>query len=250
MALPTTQAELEAWCTRQLGGGVIRINVSAQQTSDAIEEALQFWQEYQEAAEERTYIATQLTSPMVASRSIALPTNVKAVLKVIDWNQYGGSVVGDTLFSFEYHMGAEMAWNLSRGKQDGLVSYALTKQYLSELDALLSPEPSFRFRHHNGVLHIDSRMPLVVGNYVVVECHATLDPATNPRIWSDRYLRQLTTAYLKKTWASNLQKYENIQLPSGITMNGSQLKVEALQEIKEIEQDIRLHSEPLGLIVA
>jgi hypothetical protein len=250
MALPTTQAELEQWCTRQLGGGVIRINVSPAQTTDAIDEALQYWQEYQEAAEERTFIAVQLTAPMVASRAMPLPANVVSVLKVIDWSAFGGSVSGDNLFNFNYHMGSEMAWQLAKGNSGGLVSYAITKQYLAELDVMLSPEPCFRYRQHNGVLHIDSNMPLLVGAYVVVECHQTLDPATNPRIWSDRYLRQLATAYLKRQWASNLQKYENIQLPSGITINGSQMKQEAISEIQLIEQNIKMHMEPLGLIVA
>jgi hypothetical protein len=55
---------------------------------------------------------------------------------------------------------------------------------------------------------------------------------------------------LKRQWASNLQKYENIQLPSGITINGSQMKQEAISEIQLIEQNIKMHMEPLGLIVA
>jgi len=252
LALPTTQAELEAWSLRQLGGGVIRINVSPAQVTDAVGEALQFWQEYQEDAEERTYLATQLDAGMVATRSITLPTNVVAVLKVIDWSTFGGSVSGDTLFNFNYHMGADMAWQMSSttGSGSGMFPYAITKQYLADLEVMLSPEPCFRFRQHNGVLHIDSAMKLAVGNYVVVECHRTLDPATNPKIWSDRYLRQLSTAYLKRQWASNLQKYENIQMPSGITINGTQLKQEALMEIQSIEKDIKMHMEPLGIIVA
>ena len=250
MALPTTQTELEEWCLRQLGKPVIKINVSASQVSDAMDEALQFWQEYSEAGQERTYIAIQLTAPMLASRAVPLPANVQSVVKLVDWNSFGGSISGaDPLFSFDYHMGSEMVWGILQGN-GGMSSYAITRQYMAEMDALLSPDPSFRFRHHNGLLHIDSKVSLAVGQYVVVECYATLDPALNPKIWSDRYFRRLATGYLKKTWGSNLSKYESITLPSGITMNGTQLYTQAIEEVAQAESEIRLHMEPLGIIIA
>jgi hypothetical protein len=253
MATPLNRTDFSNYILERLGGGVIRINVSPAQVDHAVDDALDFWQEYHEAAEERTYLSIQLDQAAIDTGAVTLPTNVKSVRKVIDPNVFGGKTSADSLFSVNYYMGSNAVWNMLSGSTNGgMVSYAISQQYMAELDALMSPDPSFRFRHYNGVLHIDKKLSgmLAVGQYLVVECQATLDPASNPRIWSDRYLRNLAVAYLKFQWGSNISKFQNIQLPSGLVMNGSELVAQAKEDIAKAEQDIRLHMEPLGIIVA
>jgi len=252
MAKPINRATFSTYILEELGQPVIRINVSTTQVDHVVDEALDFYHEYHEAGEERSYIAIQLSPANIASNSVILPSNVTSVLKVIDPNVFGGSVVGDALFSINYHMGSDMVWQMQGQGSGGMVSYAIMQQYMAEMDAMMSPAPPFRFRHHNGILHVDQKLSVLLGEnkYLVAECMQTLDPDSNPRIWGDRYLRRLATAYLKLQWGMNLSKYENIQLPSGITMNGSQLVANAKEEIQIAENDIRMHMEPLGIIVA
>jgi hypothetical protein len=252
MAKPINRATFSTYILEELGQPVIRINVSANQVEHAIDESLDFYQEYHEASQERTYLAIQLTAGDVATNTVTLPSNVVSVLTVIDPNVFGGSVVGDPLFSINYHLGSDMVWQMQGQGTGSMVSYAITRQYMAEMDAMMSPAPPFRFRHHNGVLHVDQKLESIlgVGKFIVVECMQILDPDLNPRIWGDRYLRRLATAYLKLQWGMNLSKYENIQLPSGITMNGTQLVATAKEEIQVAENDIRMHMEPFGVIVA
>ena len=53
MAVPSTKATLKSYCLRNLGSGVIDINVSDDQVDDRVDEALQFYQEYHADAIEK-----------------------------------------------------------------------------------------------------------------------------------------------------------------------------------------------------
>ena len=251
MAKPTTRQEFATNIVERLGGGVIRVNVSPTQIEHAIDDALDFFQEYHEQAEERTYISMQMGQQEIDTGIVTLPDNVKAVLKVVNPNSSMGI---DDLFNIDYYLDANAVWGMIGGGAVGsrLSNFAITKQYMAEIEYVMSPMPSFRFRQYDSKLHIDKSLTssVVVGQYIVIECHAILDIATHSKIWGDRYLRNLAVSYLKYQWGTNISKFQNIQLPSGLTMNGDQLKAEASQEIKSAEQDIRNHMEPLGIIVA
>jgi hypothetical protein len=51
-------------------------------------------------------------------------------------------------------------------------------------------------------------------------------------------LKAYTTALIKKQWGSNLSKYNGIALAGGVTLNGSQIFTEAIQEIDLLEKEM------------
>jgi hypothetical protein len=57
-------------------------------------------------------------------------------------------------------------------------------------------------------------------------------------VWDDRMLKKYATALLKKQWGENLKKFSGIQMPGGVTLNGKEIWDEAVEEIKEIEEDM------------
>jgi hypothetical protein len=73
------------------------------------------------------------------------------------------------------------------------------------------------------------------GEYVIIEQFYIADPNTYPRVYNDRMLKRLATAYIKKMWGNNMKKFGGMQLPGGITMNGQQIYEEAVTEVKEVE---------------
>jgi Asp-tRNA(Asn)/Glu-tRNA(Gln) amidotransferase A subunit family amidase len=58
-------------------------------------------------------------------------------------------------------------------------------------------------------------------------------------IWNDWWLKQYTTALIKLQWGMNMIKYEGIQLPSGIQLNGRQIYDDAVAEIAALEQALQ-----------
>jgi hypothetical protein len=54
----------------------------------------------------------------------------------------------------------------------------------------------------------------------------------------------------KRQWGTNLKKFTGVQLPGGIMLNGQQIYDEAVEEIKELEEDLReVHEEPPAFLV-
>ena len=57
-------------------------------------------------------------------------------------------------------------------------------------------------------------------------------------IWNDRFLKKYATALIKRQWGANLKKFQGIQMPGGVILNGQQIYDEAVAEIKEMEDEM------------
>ena len=54
-----------------------------------------------------------------------------------------------------------------------------------------------------------------------------------------RLLKDYLTSQLKKQWGQNLIKFEGVQLPGGVSINGRALYDDAVQELEKIEEMAR-----------
>jgi hypothetical protein len=64
---------------------------------------------------------------------------------------------------------------------------------------------------------------VAVGQYLIIEGFIIIDPNTYTKVYNDRMLKKLATAYIKRQWGANMSKFAGMQLPGGITLNGVQL---------------------------
>jgi hypothetical protein len=51
-------------------------------------------------------------------------------------------------------------------------------------------------------------------------------------------LKEYATALIKRSWANNLKKFNGIQLPGGVTMNGDKIYSEAIEEINKLHEEM------------
>ena len=90
-------------------------------------------------------------------------------------------------------------------------------------------------------IHVDEGFDdLLAGNFVVLEVVSVIDPGTYGDVYNDLYLKKYLTALLKRQWGANMMKFDGFQLPGGITLNGRQMFEDAIEEIKELEEECRL----------
>ena len=54
------------------------------------------------------------------------------------------------------------------------------------------------------------------------------------------FLKKYVTVLFKKQWGQNLIKFEGMQLPGGVTLNGRQLYDDAITEIDKLEEQMSL----------
>ena len=243
---PANKEELKEFCLRQLGYPVIQINVDDEQVNDAIELALQYWQEFHFDGVERTYLKHQVTSNDLTNQYIQLGDNVISAVRIFP---VGGTNQSMTFFDLRYQLRLNDLWDLS---STSYVNYALNMQHLRTLDMLFSGETPVRFNRVNERLYIDWDWAndIQLGEWIVVEARIILDPDTYSKAWNDRTLKKLATSYIKKQWGNNMKKFGGMQLPGGVVMNGQQIFEEAVNEIKEVEQYIETtYQEPPTFLV-
>lgn len=56
-------------------------------------------------------------------------------------------------------------------------------------------------------------------------------------IWNTKFMKSYATAKIKYQWGLNLSKFNNIQMPGGVTFNAQMIMNEAKEEIQHLEED-------------
>lgn len=248
MAIISSRSGLTDYCLRALGHPVIEINVDDDQIDDRIDEAIQFYQEYHSDAVIRTFLKHQVTADDITNRYITLPESMLYVVKVLP---IGGVGSGSDIFSLDYQLHLNDLYGL-RDPGD-LVSYELTKQYMSLIDMKINGvSEQVMFSRHMDRLSIEFKWGTDIqeGQYIVLEGYQTIDPETYTDIYNDMWLKRYTTALFKRQWGLNISKFEGIQLPGGITMNGRVILEDANAEIEKLEEQMRLnHENPIDFYI-
>ena len=64
------------------------------------------------------------------------------------------------------------------------------------------------------------------------------------------WVKDYATAKIKKQWGTNLTKFTGVQMPGGVTLNGEMIYNDAVDELKNLEEQLRSEYElpPLDMI--
>ena len=169
---------------------------------------------------------------------IILPDNVIGVSRIIKPRKYMGmGGLGGMPIVMPMMFGGMMGMG-GMGMHFDMTSYYSMQQYLATMEFLLMPPLSFYFNQRTHRLHIESDNFNGVrkGEYLVFECDVKADPDLFPDVYNDMFLKRLSVAYVQLAWGRVLTKYQQVQLPGGITMNGDQIYNDAKAEISQIEE--------------
>jgi hypothetical protein len=256
MAEITSRSDFKDYCLRRLGFPVIDINIDDDQIEDRIDDALQYWQDYHYDGTQKVFYIHMLTDTDIQNRYIDL-SNVK------DSQNNSLEIIGITrifpvqdsqatinMFDLRYQLRLNELYDFTSASY---INYTMTQQHLRMLEQLFSGEVPVRYNRHMKKLFIDwawgaSEAP--AGTVVVAECYATLNSDVYDNIWNDRWLKEYATALIKRSWGANLKKFNNIQLPGGVTLNGDTIYDEAFEEIKALEAQMQTeYGAPLEIML-
>lgn len=242
MALLNTRQDLVNYCFRALGAPVVEINVDMDQVEDRVDEAIEYFRQYHYDGIEKVYLKHQITQQDVDNQYITLPDYIYGITKVFP--VAAGTSTSKSIFDLQYQLRLNDLYDLT---STSVIYYSQVMSHLALLDMTLNGHPVYRFNRMSGKLYIEASWvdEMLVGNYVLVECYRALDPSTATKIYNDIWLKHYTTALLKKQWAINIKKFQGLQLPGGVTIDGDSLYKEAVDEIKELEDEILNKAAPL-----
>ena len=253
MAEPASRSQLKDYCLRKLGFPVLEINVDDDQIEDSIDDALQYYRmrhydgvelAYMKhlftAADEAKFDSQETTTTVgttewkTRDRYLDLPTDVVGVTKVFG---LASNAVRNNLFGIEYQIFLNDLYAV--GSLDFL-NYYMVKTWMETMDMVLNNGSfvQFRWNMRQDRLYVDVGKDMLDEDvHIIVECHRALNPETFTQVYSDVFLKKYTTALIKKQWGQNLIKFNGIQLPGGVAINGREIFEDAQREIAVIEEE-------------
>lgn len=87
-------------------------------------------------------------------------------------------------------------------------------------------------------------------NFIVLVGYQTSSPDDVDVVWDSGWLKSYAIALIKKQWAQNLKKYDNIQMAGGVTLNAQTMYDEAVQELEKLDEELELKwSMPPALMI-
>ena len=250
MSKPGSRQELADYCLRALGAPVVEINIDDDQLGDRIDEAFQFYREYHSDATVRGYLKHQVTSTDVTNKYISVPTNVLYVKRILPISSSFGTSYN--FFDIKYQMMLNDIADLNHFAGD-LAYYEQLQQHLSLLDMKLNGHPLVEFSRRQNRLYLFGDFEdqdVKADEFIILETFAAIDPETHTAVYNDMWVKSYATALIKEQWGLNLMKFEGMQLPGGVIINGRQLFDDAQGELQDLRERIRLeHEAPVDFFI-
>jgi hypothetical protein len=235
MAKVTSRSELKEYCLRKLGSPVLEINVADEQVEDRIDDAFQFYREYHFDAVESVLLKHKFTEQDLQNRYIEVNDLVVGVNRILPFTNRSRGV---DIFDIRYQILINDLYSLM---STDLIYYSMVKTQIELINHLLVGQQPIRFNRHMNRIYLDMDWTLDsrVGEFIIIDAYRILDPNEYSKVYDDMYLKRYATSLIKRQWGENLKKFEGVQLPGGVTLSGQKLYDEAMQEIADIEQEIR-----------
>jgi hypothetical protein len=256
MAEPASREQLKQYALRNLGKPVIEINVDDDQLEDRIDEALQYFAQYHYDGIKRTYLKYKLTQAdkdrltgsstenathdstttqwIEDNNFLIVPPSVISVINIFPFSDKANL----NMFDVRYQLRLNDLYDFS---STSVINYDVVLRHLDFLDHILVGEKPLRFNQHDNKLYIDMdwKNDLTVDEHLVIECYRKLDPNVSTDVYNDIYLKRYVTALFKKQWGQNLSKFDGVQMLGGVQLNGAQIFTQALDDIRNLEEEIR-----------
>ena len=263
MAQPLSRTDFKTYCLRQLGAPVLEVNLASEQCEDLIDDALQMFQERTFDGAAQTYLkykirqgdidrgkgpgatgvvgitTTTATSTVGITSTFSfeennnflqVPPEVLGVTKIFHFD--GSNTITNNMFSVKYQLFLNdiYFWGSTE-----LLSYAMTKTYLEDINFLLTTEKQIRFNKRQDRLYLDIDWDSVsADDWLILDCYRLLDPSDYGRVWNSLFLKQYAVALMKRQWGQNLLKFGGVKLPGGIELNGRQIYDDGQRDIDMI----------------
>tara|TARA_B100000902_G_C27279411_1_gene900812 strand:+ start:400 stop:1245 length:846 start_codon:yes stop_codon:yes gene_type:complete len=266
MAKPATRQELIDYCLRKLGAPVLEINVDDDQIDDAVDDALQLFNERHFDGVERMYLKYKISEEDInrgkatgtdgvgivtttanstnvsgmgtvtsnwyeTSNFIQVPNSVIGIEKVF---KFDTNTISGSMFGIKYQLFLNDLYNFN---SIDLLQYSMVKTYLEDINMLLTTDKQVRYNQRQDRLYLDIDWSAQSKDvFIVMDCWRILDPDQFTGVYNDTFLKLYLTALIKRQWGQNLSKFKGVKLPGGVEFNAREIYDDAEREIEAIRE--------------
>ncbi len=266
MAKPATRQELIDYCLRKLGAPVLEINVDDDQIDDAVDDALELFNERHFDGVERMYLKYKISEEDInrgkatgtdgvgivtttanstnvsgmgtvtsnwyeTSNFIQVPNSVIGIEKVF---KFDTNTISGSMFGIKYQLFLNDLYNFN---SIDLLQYSMVKTYLEDINMLLTTDKQVRYNQRQDRLYLDIDWSAQSKDvFIVMDCWRILDPDQFTGVYNDTFLKLYLTALIKRQWGQNLSKFKGVKLPGGVEFNAREIYDDAEREIEAIRE--------------
>ena len=182
-------------------------------------------------------VVTSMTLGNFDNKYITLNDSVLSVVRTLPLSSRSNSI---SFFDAKYQL---LLNNIQSLTNTDIQYFTMLKMHINMINDLMTGQKPVRFNRHMNKLNIDLTWgdggDLAIGDYIIIEAYRSLDPDTYTDVYNDGFLKRYTTALIKRQWGINLKKFEGVQLPGGVTLNGQKIFDEAMEEITELRAEVK-----------
>lgn len=169
------------------------------------------------------------------NKYVTLNDSVLSVVRTLPLSSRSNSI---SFFDAKYQL---LLNNIQSLTNTDIQYYTMLKMHINLINDLMSGQKPVRFNRHMNRLYIDLTWgdggDLAIGDYIIIEAYRMLDPDEYTDVYNDGFLKRFATALIKRQWGINLKKFEGVQLPGGVVLNGQKIYDEAVEEIDALKAD-------------
>lgn len=288
MAYVTTPQQLQDEVLRRLGAPVVQVEVTEDQVKDCIDQALELFIEYHHEGTRKVFLAIQVSQDDIDNGGIFyVDRPIQAISDVIHNSDVSAAGLGfarDFVMAFPSWIGYAHGGNhataqgmFSQNNTFSVLTNDMWEQYAKEWERRFTDEIIWQWNARTQELMIFNN--LVEGQLIVVEAWVPtavpldrlIDPSTtggdtfNPahaedarqpqfntegfqNALNDRWVKDYTTALVKRLNGTILKKFQGQKLPGGLEVDGQSMFDEAGQEIERLREELYSLELPMPVI--
>jgi hypothetical protein len=241
-----TREDIKMYALRALGYPLVEIDITPEAMDDRIEEALAFFYEHYFDGSQKVFYKHQVVDEDITNGYITVPSNIWGITDIFPFSNSASTQ--PNIFDLQYQLRANDLRDIT---SSSLIYYEQVMEHISMIDNMLTTKRQFRFNRNTDRLYIDMNWSnrVTPGSWLLIECYSIVDPDENAKMWNNRLLKEYIIALFKKQWAMAYSKFDNIQLPGGVSIDGKSMYADAKGECEEIEQQIMDNQAPFGIII-
>ena len=231
-----TIEDLKEYALRALGKPVINIEVDDDQCYDRIHDAISKFVERHYDGSYETYQLHVVTADDISNGFVRLPnywvsvsgittgtlaTSSGEPFESLDYLIANSEMVKDLFFSKTGFGSCKVgSTSIDSGSGGSFLNMYFFNQELDMIHEMFSSSNGFNFNTSTHRVDFVGGIP-AEGDSMLIHGYMKFDPNEYGDIFSNEWIRKYSTALIGMQWGTNVFKYDGVQLPGGITLNGN-----------------------------
>lgn len=211
--------DLKDYALRALGHPVINIEVTDEQIWDRINDTIQKFNDRHYAGAIERWGMITIGQDDLDRGYVTLPSSLTALIDISEPDGNGYSAEEFENFNFRLANSDFFTNIFGLGGTADILSYQMFHERIEMFGRFFNPTRRFRFNHLTHQL--EAQGVWRPSTKVLIHGYWKADAEEHVDIYNEDFVKKYVIALVGRQWGANISKYDGVQLPGGITMNGN-----------------------------